>query len=356
MVTTLEGSSGVETLKVLAGAIGLPTFTVDALAERAGVSRRTVATVLQRYGQAFQQLGPSSPSGPGRPAIRWQVREDHIDDIVRRLDPIQSVVGDHVARSNAPVVDLTDAAVLMAANAIIHAPTDDPATAEALVSAARDSLASAGFAQDGSSLTPQRDEGIERRAELIASVVDVVDASVAGDQERVDQALMRAFPRLQEAMQHVTVDEWMPLAHRMLREPSTVLAAPVLVHEFDPAASKFFPNLELAPAVADVPTGFVCMRDVRAPAPSVFRPSSVVVFDDELASVRRIPFERLGGVQMFIVVSGDPQVLGPVVQLGGKFVLRRDEESTQKEIVHLVNGLAIGLDISSGVLGASRRS
>ena len=67
MVRALVDVTGVETIKTLVACLGVPDFTVDELAQQAGVSRRTVDTVVRRYEHAFDRLPSGKQAGPGRP-------------------------------------------------------------------------------------------------------------------------------------------------------------------------------------------------------------------------------------------------------------------------------------------------
>src|SRR5215813_668758 len=82
MQEPLSGVSGVETLKVLAGAVDLPDFTVDGLARHTGVSRRTVDTVRRRYAEVFERLETRDRPARGRPAVRWRLRPDQVDRVL----------------------------------------------------------------------------------------------------------------------------------------------------------------------------------------------------------------------------------------------------------------------------------
>jgi hypothetical protein len=222
MAGALAGITGVETIKTLVACLGVPDFTIDELAQQAGVSRRTVDTVVRRYQQAFDRLPGGKQDGPGRPPVRWRLRTDHLDEVLEAVDSHQSALGagwrSEVA--DAPGRDTVESSLIMAAAAVTRR-SDDPEQAKQLVAAARNSLAAAGFDSDGSPWTGQPDHELAGRARFIAAVADVVDSCLTGDQQRIDLAQARAMPHLEDAKRYMPATEWLPLAQRVLLAPGT---------------------------------------------------------------------------------------------------------------------------------------
>ena len=93
MAGALADVTGVETIKTLVACLGVPDFTVDELARQAGVSRRTVDTVVRRYQHAFDRLPGGKQHGPGRPPVRWRLGTDHLDEVLEAVGSHQSALG-----------------------------------------------------------------------------------------------------------------------------------------------------------------------------------------------------------------------------------------------------------------------
>jgi cell division inhibitor SepF len=204
MAGALADVTGVETIKTLVACLGVPDFTIDELAGQAGVSRRTVDTVVRRYRHAFDRLPVGKQQGPGRPPVRWRLRTDHLDEVRGAVGSHQAALGagwrSQVA--DAPGPDMVESSLMMAATAITRSrERDDPEQAKQLVAAARNSLAAAGFGSDGSPWTGHPDQELAGRARLIAAVADVVESSLSGDQLRTahrDASLSGLIPQVAE--------------------------------------------------------------------------------------------------------------------------------------------------------------
>lgn len=82
MAQSVADSTGIETIKTLLGYIGVPDFTVDELAQRTGVSRRTVDTAVRRFQHAFERVSSDGKGHRGRPPVRWKLRSDHLDELL----------------------------------------------------------------------------------------------------------------------------------------------------------------------------------------------------------------------------------------------------------------------------------
>ena len=209
MAGALADVTGVETIKTLVACLGVPDFTIDELARQAGVSRRTVDTVVRRYQHAFDRLPADKQHGPGRPPVRWRLRTDHLDEVLEAVGSHQSALGagwrSQVA--DAPGPDTVESSLMMAATAITRTHgSDDPEQAKQLVAAARNSLAAAGFDSDGSPWTGHPDQELAGRARLIAAVADVVDSSLSGDQLRTGHRGQLTGPQQPDAAEQAIAD------------------------------------------------------------------------------------------------------------------------------------------------------
>lgn len=212
--------SGVETIRTLADAIGLPSFTIDELAQRTGVSPRTVATVRRRYAQVFERL-PTAEHARGRPPVCWRLRPEKVDEVVRAIEShqaeLQAALGTkwRVAVADAPATDLAESSLIMAADALMR-PAESTEEASQLVAAARHSLVAAGFDTDGTPWSSQLDSKHVSMAGLIAAAADLIDAHIMNDYQQVERAQERALLRIGEAAKCMTAPEWLPLARRIL--------------------------------------------------------------------------------------------------------------------------------------------
>lgn len=340
--------AGVETLKALAGAVGVPSFTVASLAERSGVARRAVDTVLRRYPFMFERLPPTSRTGMGRPPVQWRLRPDRIDEVAVRVGQLQAALGPdrELLGANPPEPDLAEASLLMAVDAVTTAPTDDPEVAGLLLRAARDSLAAAGFGPDGASGSTGHDLDLSRRARMIASVADLVDAWVGGDQTRIDEAQARAFSTVVEAAGNMLADQWLPLVQKVVEAPGTVLSAPVLVGQDDGSRASLvdlFPDLRVDDRDGQVPDGYLCMYDPR-PTLVAVEPVTFVLFPDDEPELRGAFARSSARPPSCLVVSDQPGVLSTALGYGARLVLDRGLPATRTGIANVVNRLALGLD------------
>jgi CRP-like cAMP-binding protein len=220
MARSMGAVSGGETIKTLAEAIGLPSFTVDELAQRTGVSPRTVATVRRRYAQVFERL-PSAGHARGRPPVCWRLRPEKVDEVVRAIEShqaeLQSALGAkwRAAVADTPATDLAESSLIMAADALMH-PAESAEEAGQLVAAARHSLVAAGFDPDGTPWSNQLDSKHVTMAGLIAAAADLIDAHMMNDRERVETAQERVLLRIGDAASCMAASEWLPLAQRIL--------------------------------------------------------------------------------------------------------------------------------------------
>lgn len=139
------------------------------------------------------------------------------------VDALQSALGaaERAALSERPEAELAETSLIMAAAAIANR-TGDAGEAEQFVSAARHSLGVAGFGPDGSSRAGQKDQRQLGMGRLVAAVTDLVDASTAGDQLRVEDARSRALPQVINASRHMSIAEWLPLAQRAMLVPGAM--------------------------------------------------------------------------------------------------------------------------------------
>ncbi len=344
--------TGLETIKTLAGAISLPSFTVGSLSERAGVAPSLVTTVLDRYREAFERL-PSAPQGRRgrRPAI-WRLKADRIDGVAAKVRSLQSELNPDWRYQDAdhPVdPDLAEASLLMAMNSVSSASRADPDTAMTLLAAARDALVTAGFNEDGSSWGGNVSE-LAPAACLVAAVADVVDTCIDGDRTRIDSAQARAFPALINAKSLMSADQWLPLAAMVVAAPSTVLCIPVLAREHDTHLRSLFPTLSTEQEQSEPVPGFRFFRDTRfhadtRPGAAVFaEPTAAVVFPEPALDWVPSETKRLAEVGECLVVSSKTEMLPVALDLGAQFVLDRGPAETRDRIARAINSVAIGLD------------
>jgi hypothetical protein len=353
MAQALAEVTGVETIKTLIACLGVPTFTVDELAQQAGVSRRTVDTVVRRYQDAFDKLPSGKQGGPGRPPVRWRLRADHLDEVVAAVDSNQAAlsVGQRSDLAGAPESAMAEASLIMAVTALARR-SDDAGQTKQLVATARNSLAAAGFGSDGLPYAGQPGQELAGKARFIAVVADVVDACLSEDQQLIDEAQARAMPHVVDAARYMSVTDWMPLTQKVILAPGTVLSAPVLVEKNSlKYFRKLFPTLQSFLRKKDVPAGFVFMTDTRAEQPAVSTPVTSLVNFQDLVETRRKLAETATRPDCVAVVSSRPEVLGPAAEHGAHFILYRGNQATKTEIANVVNSHAAwGVGLLPGAL------
>jgi len=341
MAGALADVTGVETIKTLVACLGVPDFTVDELAQQAGVSSRTVDTVVRRYQYAFDRMPNGKQDRPGRPRVRWRLRTDHLDEVLEAVDSYQSALGPgwRSEVADAPGPDTVETSLIMAAAAITRG-SDDPEQAKQLIAAAQNSLAAAGFGPDGSPWTEQPDQELAGRARFIAAVADVADSCLSHDQQRIDEAQARAMPLLEDAKRYMPASEWLPLAQKVLDAPGTVLSAPVLVEENSVSYfRKLFPTLRARLRKKDVPAGFVFMTDTRAKLAASLIPVTSL-FNFENPAEPKLKWAVTAKSEDWVVVSRKPEVLAPAAEHGADFILHRKNETAKTEIANAVNSKA----------------
>lgn len=210
--TATGGLPGLATVKVLAGSLTLPSFTVAALAEAVGVSPKTVDDILRRrYKKYFYPVGPDHGGQPGRPAQRWALRDDRASEVVDIVDEVRRVSGADISRK-ARESELADASLVMAANAVTSVRGSDPESARSLLRTVKYNLELAGFAPDGSPVDNEVDASSAAKARLVAVVGDLVEAELTKDQRLIDEANLRALPVLTDVAPDIPANEWLPLA------------------------------------------------------------------------------------------------------------------------------------------------
>jgi hypothetical protein len=355
MRQSLADITGVATIKTLVASLGVPDFTIDELAQQTGVSRKTVDTVLRRYEHAFERVPAVRQAGRGRPPVRWRLRSEHLDEVVAAVESHQSAlsIGLRAEAVGSPDADSAEAALIMAAVAIARTSDDARETAQ-LVSAARHSLAAAGFGPDGSPWTGQPSQELSGKAHLVASVADVVEACASNDQGRIDKAQAQAMPHVMEAAQYMPASEWLPLAQRVALAPGTVLSAPVLVGKKSVNYfNRLFPSLKALAEQHNVPSGFVCMSDTRAPSLFWSGPATFLLWSKDPDETRQ-EFAHVVNPFNFVVVSSRPEVLKPVIERGAQFVLQRGSSVTKTEIANVVNWRACGFSQPGGFSALGR--
>ena len=345
MPESLAGVSGVETLKVLAGAVDLPDFTVDGLARHTGVSRRTVDTVRRRYGEVFERLDATDRPARGRPAVLWRLQPDQVDrvmDLIGSLPGLLSTAETSALRRD-PDRELADALIAVAADHLGRMVGYQANDAGKLVSATWDSLTAAGFSTDGTPLFNAADERLTSKAAFVASVANLIDAVRSNQQERIDDAQATAFSVAAAAAAHMPADGWLPLTRLVVQAPGTVLCSPLLVKKkFRTTIRTLFPSLKAQHTTRRVTPDYIQLADSRIAHKRVDDYVTSVEFvnnDVELESSARTPSiaDRL------IFVSGNSNLLGAAQDKGALFVLKRRSKSTRISIAKAVNQLASGL-------------
>jgi hypothetical protein len=284
--------TGVETLRVLAAAVGTASFTVNSMAERTGVSREAVDTVIRRHPGVFQKLDSVPGTGRGRPQVRWQLRDDAVDEVAAKVAKLQGTAGASRFQPGLLQPDLVDASLTLAADAVLRASADDRQAAESLVTAAQSSLRAAGYESVLDSAAGEAVPDTDRQihlARVISAIADLVVAEIAGGADRIDFVQARALSLIIEARSSVFAEDWLPLANRVVRTESSVLAAPVEVVDDNGRAlvEGLFPNLS---AVSDgtvdveisagkfepVMTSVLADHRVMTAIPEIFLPSVVL--------------------------------------------------------------------------------
>jgi hypothetical protein len=372
----LGAVSGVATLRVLAGTLGVADFTVNSLAQRTGVSRETVDTVLRRHPEAFRKIDRLPGPGRGRPQVRWQLRPDAIDEVVREVERLQAGAGvDRLSSTGSLEPSLIDASLTMAADSILRASADEPTNAMPLVDSARSSLLAAGFDPALNEVTVQggaEEHEIAPRARLISAVADLVEAEITGDHERIDLAKAKALPLVREARTSTFAEEWLPLAERVVNAEGSVLGG--LVEVVDPGGQSLvqtlFPHLTrvAGSSIGFDPrehSGLLTSTDILADervelAGTLSAILPAVIFHviagrattaaisgllrktprrPKAANIRPVPkrvvlAENLDSANIATIASSDAQLV----------VVGHDTYSMQRGLARVVNRTAVGLD------------
>lgn len=323
MTESLDGVSGLETIKTLAGAVDLPSFTIDGLARHTGVSRRTVDTVRRRYGNAFERLEEQRPRRRGRPAVLWRLRPDQVDRVITVVGSLQSSLSatERSTMTESPDADLIDSLVAVAADALARVSDYHATETGQLLSAARHSLGAAGFGIDGDFLADASDEKVASKAAFVASVADLMDAVRLKRQEQIDVAQARALTLAMRTASHVPAGYWLPLANQVARAPGTVLGTPLLVTESSRAkVGRMFPALKVQWIDKPAP-GYVQLADPRASDSSMAGRVTSVVFVDNPADLGENA--EASFADNLIFVSKNPELLGAAQDRGAHFVLQK---------------------------------
>jgi hypothetical protein len=357
----------VAALQVLAGALGVADFTVTSLAQRTGVSRETVDTVLRRHPEAFRKIDRVTGPGRGRPQVRWQLRPDAIDEVVREVERLQAGTGVYRLRSTGSLEpDLIDASLTMAADSILRASADEPTKAMPLVDSARSSLLAAGFDPSLNEVTVQGEaEEHAPRARMISAVADLVEAEVTGGPEHIDLAKAKALSLVREARTSTFAEEWLPLAERVVNAEGSVLGGPVEI--VDPGGQSLvqtlFPHLTRVSAISidsGLPASAEILADERVelegPLSTILPAVIFHVMGTEvtaaiisgllgkppqrsMANIRPVPrrvvlAENLDSANIAAITGSDAQLL----------VFGHDTYSMQRGLARVVNRTAVGLD------------
>ena len=344
MTEPLDGVSGVETVKTLAGAVDLLSFTIDGLAKHTGVSRRTVDTVRRRYEHAFERLEESSPRRPGRPAIRWRLRPEQVDRVITVVGSLQGSLNasERLAMAEHPDEDLSDSLITVAADGLARISDCSATETIQLLSAARDSLAAAGFGAVDDAETNPSDENLAKKAAFVGSVADLIDAVRSNRQKQIDIAQAKAMSLAMSTASYMPAGYWLPLAKRVVNAPGTVLGIPLLVRESSRATvGRLFPALEVQYVDRRAP-GYVQLADPRASYNRIGDRVTTVEFVNNRADLRN-SVDASGVADSLILVSKDPGLLGAAQERGAHFVLEKRPKRTGIDIAKLVNLLASGL-------------
>jgi hypothetical protein len=377
--------TGVETLRVLSAAVGMASFTVNSMAERAGVSRQTVDTVIRRHPGVFQKLDSVPGTGRGRPQVRWQLRDDAVDEVTAMAAKLQGTAGSSRFQSGSLQSDLVDASLTLAADTVLRASTDDHQAAESLLTAAKSSLKAAGYESVLDGATTEAVPETDRHGHLalvIAAIADLVAAEIAGGADRIDSVQARALSLIIDARSSVFAEEWLPLANCVVRTESSVLAAPVEVVDDNGRAlvEGLFPNLStISDGTVDVEhspgnfepvaTSVLADHRVMTGIPEIFLPSVVL-------QVPAYPATPAAIASLFTRVRRPPSYLRPIARqvvyvevesvtyamsaiaavhamgamAGGPAeltLLSPEKREAQIDFARIINRAAIGLDAST---------
>jgi hypothetical protein len=336
---------GLATAKVLAGSLGLSSFTTEELAEQVGVAKPTVDDVVRnRYKEYFCALGPEHAGRPGRPKQRWAIQEDRVSDVASIVRAVRDVGRDTRHRSVAES-DLVDAYLVMAANAVTSVRGSDPVSAQALIDTADGNLRLAGFESDGSPIRQDLDDPMLGKARLIAVVRDLVDAELSNDHMRIDVAKLRALPVLTATSTDMRANEWLPLAMTVSTTSSSIIPATVMIPKVEwPYVHSVLPNLEV---VRSGVLGSIFAMDnritrgVAALFQSAAEPIAAVVHSSGFLE----RFARVAGSE--IMVSGSVADLSAARDYGAHFVLADNTGSfaTQVQVANQVTRIGLGLEL-----------
>jgi hypothetical protein len=346
-MTALARASGAETVKALLGAVHLPRFTVAELAEQTGVSRRTVDTVMRRYSHIFDRVGQQEPDRPGRPAVRWCLKEDRIDEVIEQIETMRRAltVPDRASLVEAPDADLATASLEMAATSLgrllAEVSPDDKAH---LLTKARRSLAAAGYPPDGDVRVSQPDERMRETASFIGSVADIVEAKEGASPDQLDIAHARALSLALAARGQMRASHWLPLARLVTSHSGTVMWPAVCVERrSEDLIRRLFPRLRRDRHRDTHLPDWVTLADTRArraPASGEVMPLLFASNAADLLPLRDHPH----GLPPYVVIGREVRLFDQVSQLRGRFVLERDARTTQTDAAEAVNRLALGLD------------
>lgn len=325
--------SGVKTLKTLRAAIDLPKFTVASLAEYAGVSKRTVSTVLRRYEQMFEGLGPAEKVDGklGRPSERYSLRPERIDEVAALVQSIQtSLTAPERAEVSGFNAEACDALLVTAADALVRTADADAEEVPYLLDAVRNSVSTVRSAQQG-------DVATKARTDFLESVAQVVATTLSKDQVGLDAAHAQALTHALAASAYMPAHEWLPLAGIALRAPSSVMLGPVIVDEaVRPEMQSLFPTLILDPHREELGEHYVRLFDSRLPKPSIQSTGVYLAFIDD--NVPQIPHNNV------VFVGKRPESFTSIMKRRGSFVLNADTARTRTEIAEAINRYALGFE------------
>ena len=323
--------SGVKTLKTLRAAMDLPRFTVSSLAEYAGVSKRTVKTVLERYEQMFERLGPAEKVGdkPGRPPERYSLRPERIEEVTALVQSIRtSLTVPEQAEASGVDADVRDALLVSAADALTRTADADANDVPYLLNTVHSLVSTVRSAQ-------KADVATEARADFLESVAQVVGTTLSKDQAALDAAQAQALTHAVAASTYMPAHEWLPLAGIALRAPSSVMLGPVMVDKaLRPKMRSLFPTLILDPHREKLSERYVRLLDKRLPKLPIQLTDVYLAFVDD--DVPSIPHENV------VFVGKRPESFASVIKRRGLFVLKVDAASTRTEIAKAVNRYALG--------------
>jgi hypothetical protein len=351
----VQDANGAETLKVLGGSVGMASFSLRELAERSGVSPRTVATVVDRYSSCFEKTGSDAPVRAGRPAKRFRLKDSAIDEIVETVSGLgESLRSLGVAQLSSSTEDV-EAALTSAQSYVLAIDPENNVATRDLLAATRSALSVAQAATAGGSAFSPEFGRIDKQARLISTVANLVEAEWQRNTAAIDVRQTEAFAVIDDTRDEVVASSWVPLTVRAITAPGTVLAGTLtaLDDQSEVLLTGLFPELIRTEMVPPLCRECPSLADPRVQHAEWNEPVLVVSVQNLSTDQARDQLERTfrevvrgasdRAKSVVIADQLDSGLNRSVQSLGASSVVSGDSMDTQRQLTSLFNRLHFGV-------------